>query len=147
MSVARNFHMGREPVKRAGLLDRHKMNECMTPLRSLGLSIKSPDLLVMNLSGGEKQGIAIGRAMHFKAKLVILDEPTRTLGVKEVRRVLEFVRGLRELNIAVIFITHNLHHVYAVADRFNILKNGKMVAEIKKDGVSLEELTGIIESD
>jgi len=147
MSVARNFYMGREPVKWAGLLDKQKMNECMIPLRSLGLSIKSPDLLVINLSGGEKQGTAIGRAMHFKAKLLILDEPTRALGVKEVRRVLEFVKGLRKLNIAVIFITHSLHQIYAIADRFNILKNGKMVGEIKKDEVSLEELTGMVESD
>ncbi len=144
MSVARNFHMGREPVKGAGFLDKQKMNECLIPLRDLGLSIKSPDLLVRSLSGGEKQGTAIARAMYFKAKLVILDEPTRALAVKEVGRILDFVKGLKEANIAAIFITHTLHHVYSVADRFVIMKNGKVVKDIKRDEASLEELTEVL---
>ena len=144
MSVARNFHMGREPVKWAGFLDKQKMNECMIPLRTLGLSIKSPDFLVRNLSGGEKQGTAIGRALYFKARLVILDEPTRALSVKGIRTVLDLVRGLKEVNIAVIFITHTLHHVHSVAERFVIMKNGKVVNEIKKDEASLEELTEVL---
>ena len=144
MSVARNFYMGREPVKWAGFLDKQKMNECMIPLRALGLSIKSPDLLVRSLSGGEKQGAAIARAMHFKAKLVILDEPTRALAVKEVGRILDFVKGLKEANIAVIFITHTLHHVYSVADRFLIMNKGKIVKAIKRDEASLEEVTEVL---
>ncbi len=144
MSVARNFCMGREPVKRAGFLDKQKMNECMIPLRALGLSIKSPDLLVKSLSGGEKQGAAIGRALYFKAKLVILDEPTRALSVKEVRTVLDFVKGLKEVNIAAIFISHTLHHVYSVADRFVIMKNGKMIEDVKRDETSVEELTEVL---
>ncbi len=144
MSVARNFYMGREPVKWAGFLDKEKMNECMIPLRALGLSIKSPDLLVRSLSGGEKQGTAIARALHFKAKLVILDEPTRALAVKEVRTVLDFVKGLKEANIAAIFITHTLHHVHSVADRFVIMNKGKIVKDIKKDEASLEELTEVL---
>jgi len=144
MSVARNFYMGREPVKRAGFLDKQEMNKCMVPLRTLGLSIKSPDLLVKNLSGGEKQGTAIGRALYFKARLVILDEPTRALSVKGVQTVLDLVRGLKEVNIAVIFITHTLHHVHDVAERFVIMKNGKVVNEIKKDEASLEELTEVL---
>lgn len=141
MNVARNFYMGREPVNWAGFLDKQKMNECMIPLCALGLSIKSPDLLVRNLSGGEKQGTAIARAMHFKAKLVVLDEPTRALAVKEVGRILNFVKGLKEANIAAIFITHTLQHVYSVADRFVIMKSGKVVNNIKRDEASLEELT------
>ena len=144
MSVARNFYMGREPVKRAGFLDKQKMNECMKPLGALGLSIKSPDLLVSSLSGGEKQGTAIGRAMYFKARLVILDEPTRALSVKGVRTVLDLVRGLKEVNIAVIFITHTLHHVHSVADRFLIMSKGKIVKDIKRDEASLEELTEVL---
>ncbi len=144
MSVARNFCMGREPVKRAGFLDKQKMNECMIPLRALGLSIKSPDLLVKSLSGGEKQGAAIARAMYFKAKLVILDEPTRALAVREVSRILDFVKGLKETNIAVIFITHTLHHVHSVADRFVIMNKGKIVKDIKRDEASLEELTEVL---
>lgn len=147
MSVARNFYMGREPVKWAGLLDKQKMNNCMIPLRSLGLSIESPDTLVRTLSGGEKQGTAIGRAMHFQAKIVILDEPTRALAVREVRAVNDFVKGLKQLNIAVIYISHNLHHVHEVADRFNVMKNGRMLAETKKDGSSVEELTDLVAGD
>jgi len=144
MSVARNFYMGREPVKRAGFLDKQEMNKCMIPLRTLGLSIKSPDFLVSSLSGGEKQGTAIARAMHFKAKLVVLDEPTRALAVKGVQTVLDLVKGLKEVNIAVIFITHTLHHVHSVADRFVIMDKGKMVKDIKKDEASLEELTEVL---
>jgi len=144
MSVARNFCMGREPVKWGGFLDKQKMNECMIPLRAMGLSIKSPDILVKSLSGGEKQGAAIARAMHFKAKLVILDEPTRALAVKEVSKTLDFVERLKEANIGVIFITHTLHHVHSIADRFAVMDKGKIVKEIKRDEVSLDELTEVL---
>ena len=144
MSVARNFHMGREPVKWGGFLDKAKMNECMIPLRALGLSIKSPDLLVKTLSGGEKQGTAIGRAFYFKAKLVILDEPTRALSVREVRTILDFVKGLKDANIAVIFISHTLHYVHSLADKFVILKRGKVVRDFKKGETSVEELTEVL---
>ena len=144
MSVARNFYMGREPVKWAGFLDKQKMTECMVPLRGLGLSIRSPRVLVKNLSGGEKQGTAIGRALHFKAKLCILDEPTRALSVREVRTVLDFVKGLKEANVAAIFITHTLHHVYSVADRYVIMNKGQTVHDTTKDDTSMEELTAMV---
>lgn len=142
MSVARNFFMGREPVRFAGFLDKGKMRrECMRVLLDMGLSIKSPDLLVSSLSGGEKQGVAIGRAMYFKAKLVLLDEPTRNLSVKEVRRVLSFVESLKVANISVIFVTHNLYHVYPVADRFLIMAKGEIIRDVAKDQTSIEDLT------
>jgi len=136
--------MGREPVKWGGFLDKQKMNDCMIPLRAMGLSIKSPDILVKSLSGGEKQGAAIARAMHFKAKLVILDEPTRALAVKEVSKTLDFVERLKEANIGVIFITHTLHHVHSIADRFAVMDKGKIVKEIKRGEVSLDELTEVL---
>ena len=123
------------------------MNECIKILHRIGLFIKSPDLLVRSLSGGEKQGVAIGRAMYFKAKLVLLDEPTRALSVKEVRTVLDFVKEFKEANISVIFITHNLQHVYGIADRFLILKNGEAVKDIEKDATSVEELTEALMGD
>ena len=91
MSLARNFYMGREPVGHAGFLNKRKMAECIDILQKLGLSINSPDYLVGNLSGGQRQGVAIGRAMYFKAKLVLLDEPTTALSVKEVHKVLDLV--------------------------------------------------------
>ncbi len=140
MSLARNFYMGREPVGKAGFLNREKMAECIDVLKEIGLSIDSADYLVSNLSGGQRQGVAIGRAMHFKAKLVLLDEPTTALSVKEVNRVLDLVKEFKEANISVIFITHNLQHVYDIADRFIILENGEKVKDIEKDKTSLLEL-------
>jgi simple sugar transport system ATP-binding protein len=141
MSIARNMFMGREPVKFAGFLDRKKMNDCIGVLRNLGLSIDSPDLEVGHLSGGEKQGVAIARAMYFKAKLVIFDEPTRNLSVKEAQTVLDFIAGLKQENISVIFITHNLHHVYSVAERFLAMRKGQLVDDVKKEHTSIEQLT------
>lgn len=141
MSVARNMFMGREPVRSANFLDREKMNSCMRILHDMGLSIKSPDLKVGSLSGGEQQGVAIARAMYFKAKLVILDEPTRALSVKEVKTVLEFIKELQEENISVIFITHNLHHVYPVAERFIIMRKGELVEDVNKENTSMDDLT------
>ena len=140
MSLARNFYMGREPVGSAGFLDRRKMAECIDVLKKIGLSINSPDYLVSNLSGGQRQGVAIGRAMYFKAKLVLLDEPTTALSVKEVNRVLELVKEFKEADISVIFITHNLQHVYDIADRFLVLENGEKVKDVEKEATSLVDL-------
>ncbi|MGC8788176.1 MAG: ATP-binding cassette domain-containing protein, partial [Anaerolineae bacterium] len=114
LSIARNIFMGREPVSVLGLLDQRKMNEeSMQALANMGLRLRSPHALVAALSGGQRQGVAIARAIHFKAKLVILDEPTIALSVKEVREVLDFVRHLRDQGVAVVFITHTLHHVFS----------------------------------
>jgi simple sugar transport system ATP-binding protein len=141
MSVTRNIFMGREIAKKWGFLERNKMNEESSAiLDDMGLSIKSTDAYVKFLSGGEKQGVAIARAMYFKAKLVILDEPTMALSIKEVRRVLEFVRALKKEGISVVFITHNLYHVYPIADRFCVMTRGKVVKDVKKENTSLEEL-------
>ena len=118
--MARNFHIERVSVKWGGFLNRAKMNECMVPLRALGLSIKSLYLLVRSFSRGEKQGTEIGRALYFKSKLVILDEPMRALSVREIQIVLDFVKGLEEANIAVIFISNTLHYVHSIVDRFRL---------------------------
>jgi len=144
MSVARNIFMGREPIKRAGFLDKKKMHDCIGVLHKMGLSIKSPDIIVRNLSGGEKEGVAIARVMYFKAKLVILDEPTRALSVKEAQTVLDFVGQLKGENVSVIFITHNLHRVYSVAERFLVMRKGKLVEDVKKEDTSVEQLTEVL---
>jgi simple sugar transport system ATP-binding protein len=141
MSVSRNMFMGREPVRFARFLNLRKMKDCMKVLHNLGLSIGSPDLPVGNLSGGEKQGVAIARAMYFKAKLVIFDEPTRNLSVKEAQTVLDFIEGLKKENISVIFITHNLHHVYSVVERFLAIRKGQLVDDVRKEDTSIEKLT------
>lgn len=145
LSIARNIFMGREPSTTLGFMDRRSMNtESMEALASMGLRLRSPGTPVSTLSGGERQGVAIARALHFKAKLVILDEPTIALSVKEVREVLEFVRGLKDKGIAVIFITHALHHVYSVADRIVILAHGKALADIPTKDTTVDDLSDII---
>ncbi|MEM1867556.1 MAG: ATP-binding cassette domain-containing protein [Thermosphaera sp.] len=141
MSITRNFFMGRELTNKAGFLDFKKMNdECITILRQMGLSINSPATPVRQLSGGEKQGIAIGRAMYFRARIVLLDEPTRNLSVKEVHRVLEFIKSLKQLNISVVFVSHNIYHVYDISDRFLIMAKGELIKDVAKGKISVEEL-------
>jgi simple sugar transport system ATP-binding protein len=118
--------------------------ESMDALSSIGLKLRSPDIPVATLSGGERQGVAIARALHFEAKLVILDEPTIALSIKEVQEVLDFVRELKNKGIAVIFITHNLHHVYTVSDRIFVLVHGKKLTDISTKDTTVDELSKII---
>jgi simple sugar transport system ATP-binding protein len=93
------------------------------------------------LSGGERQGVAIGRAMHFEKDLIVLDEPTAALAIKEVRKVLDFVLGIKARGRACVYIEHNLAHVHEVADRLVILDRGQVVAELGRGEMSLAELT------
>ena len=144
MTVAQNIFLGREPVKPflfLKRLDKKKMREEASRLSTdLKLNIPSPDQEVRFCSGGEMQGVAISRAMHFRASLVILDEPTTALAVSGVQRVLKFIQRLKEEDIACIFVTHNLHDVHAVADRFVVMRQGVVVANSKKEEVSVEDL-------
>ncbi len=145
LSIARNIFMGREPTTVMGLMDRKAMaTQSMEAMTSLGLKIESTDTLVGTLSGGQRQGVAIARVIHFKATLVILDEPTIALAVKEVREVLEFVRHLRDEGVAVIFITHTLHHVFDVADRIVVIAHGTKIADITTKDSDVNELSDII---
>jgi simple sugar transport system ATP-binding protein len=145
LSIARNIFMGREPSTFLGFMDRQTMNtRSMEALASMGLKLRSPDTMVSTLSGGQRQGVAIARAINFRAKLVILDEPTIAISVKEVHEVLEFVRGLKEKDIAVIFITHNLHHVYSVADRIVVMAHGKTLVDVPTRDTTVDELSDII---
>jgi len=126
MSIARNFILGREPVRKfakvINFLDWKKINKVVKQiLEEVGITVRSVDEEVSILSGGERQAIAIGRAIYFGAKLLILDEPTASLSIKESQKVLDYVTDARERGLSVIFITHNIHHVYSVADRFTIL--------------------------
>lgn len=145
LSVARNIFMGREPTNRLGLMDQNKMAaESMEALANLGLKLRSPDTLVATLSGGQRQGVAIARVIHFKAKLVILDEPTIALAVKEVREVLEFVRHLKSEGVAVIFITHTLHQVFDVTDRIIVMAHGAKLADIRTKDTNVDALSEVI---
>ncbi len=145
LSIARNIFMGREPTTMLGLMDQKAMaNQSMEALNSLGLKMRSSDTLVSTLSGGQRQGVAIARVIHFKAKLVILDEPTIALAVKEVREVLEFVRHLKSEGVAVVFITHTLHHVFDVADRIVVMARGAKLADIVTKDSNVDHLSEII---
>jgi len=149
MSIARNFFLGREPVKKyakvINFLDRKKINDvARQALKEIGITIRSIDEEVSVLSGGERQAIAIGRAIYFGAKLLVLDEPTAALSIKESQKVLDYVTGAKERGLSVIFITHNIYHVYSVADRFTILEHGKKVGDFNKDEVSAEDIIEVV---
>jgi len=147
LSVAQNIFMGRQPIKSWGpiqILDKSKMREEAERLaKNLKLHISSADQEVRFCSGGERQGVAISRAMYFKAKLVILDEPTTALAISGVNKVLNFIAKLKKEKIASIFVTHNLHHVYPVADRFVVLSRGEKVADVKKEETSVQDLENL----
>ncbi|MGQ9625642.1 MAG: ATP-binding cassette domain-containing protein [Anaerolineae bacterium] len=150
MSIDRNFFLGREPVYQLGpfkFLDKRRMEEtCRDCLGEIGIRIRSPREEVSILSGGERQSIAIGRAIHFGVKLLILDEPTSALSVKETRKVLNYVTEAKNRGLSVIFITHNIYHVYPVADRFTILSHGGKLGDFKKEEVSPEDISEMIVS-
>jgi len=145
LSVSRNIFMGREPTTALGFLRKGVMDkESMDALEGMGLYISSPNLNISILSGGQRQGVAIARALHFKAKLVILDEPTIALSVKEVREVFEFVNNLKRKGISVIFITHNISQVFTISDRIVVLSKGEKLADIKKEDTNVDDLSEII---
>ncbi len=149
LSISRNIFLGREPVKKLGplrVLDKHFMNrEAWRILQEIGVKrIRSPEDRVAKLSGGERQSVAIARAMYFRAKLLILDEPTAALSVRETRRVLDHILDVKKQGVSVIFITHNIYHVYEVADRIVVLDHGRKIADVKKEDVTPEEVIEII---
>jgi simple sugar transport system ATP-binding protein len=141
----RNFFVGRQITNRWGFIDIKKEKEIANDIlkRAIGFRGKgiTVDSNVKQLSGGERQGIAIGRAMHFKADLIVLDEPTVALAVKEVRKVLDFVRRIKEQGHACIYIEHNLAHVHEVADRLVVLDRGEIVSEIRPQDMTVAALT------
>ena len=141
----RNFFAGRQITNRLGFIDIKKERAIAEEMlinsigfRGVGISV---DSTVSRLSGGERQGIAIGRAMHFNADLIVLDEPTVALGVSEVRKVLDFVRLIKRSGRACVYIEHNLAHVHDVADRIVVLDRGAVVAETSPQKMSVQELT------
>ncbi len=151
MSISRNFFLGREMVKSLGpikYLDLSKMNElCRKSLHEIGIEIRSASERVGSLSGGERQSIAIGRGVHFGAKVLILDEPTSALSVAETRKVLTYINSARERGLGVIFITHNVAHVYQVADSYTIIRQGKAVGTYKKGELTQDDIANLITGD
>ncbi|MCU6480932.1 simple sugar transport system ATP-binding protein [Arthrobacter silviterrae] len=145
MPIWRNFFLGSElttgwgPFRR---LDVKRMKEITkTELGEMGIDLRDVEQPIGQLSGGERQCVAIARAVHFGAKALILDEPTAALGVKQSGVVLRYILQARDRGLGVIFITHNPHHAYPVGDRFLLLKRGKSIGYYDKKDITLEELT------
>jgi len=147
VSIARNVFMGRELTRTLGFMDRKRMDkESMDAITKLGLRIKDPEAVVEALSGGQRQGVAIARVLYFKAKLVILDEPTMALSVQESQQVLDFMQQLKAGGISVIFITHNIFHAYQAAERFFILSHGEALTDVRKEDTTIDHLIELIVS-
>jgi simple sugar transport system ATP-binding protein len=148
-SVVRNIFMGRELAGRFGWLKLGKeMREAERLMREIGFTSRllSPRSIVGQLSGGERQGVAIARAIYNEAELIILDEPTTALSLAETAKVFRFVRQVKESGRSVIFIGHNIHHVYEIADRFVLLDRGHVALEARRSELpSAEALIALME--
>ncbi len=148
MSVWRNFFLGNEPTRGKGPLRRLDIRRAQTIMREemakMGIDVRDPNQTVGTLSGGERQAVSIARAVYFGARVLILDEPTSALGVKQSGIVLKYVIQARSQGKAVIFITHNPHHAYPVGDRFVLLKRGRMLGSYLKSQTTLDQLTSMM---
>jgi simple sugar transport system ATP-binding protein len=148
MSIWRNFFLGAEPRRGFGPPRRLDSGEAKRIVRrelaAMGIDVRDPDQPVGTLSGGERQSVAIARAVHFGARVLILDEPTSALGVKQAGVVLRYILQARERGVAVIFITHNPHHAYPVGDRFVILNRGRSLGDFAKSEIDRQELVRLM---
>ncbi len=148
MSIWRNFFLGAEPRKGIGPLKWFDAASAKRIVRrelgEMGIDIRDPDQSVGTLSGGERQSVAIARAVYFGARVLILDEPTSALGVKQAGMVLKYILQARDRGVAVIFITHNPHHAYPVGDRFVILNRGQSLGNYAKSEIDQPELVRLM---
>ena len=146
MDIARNIFLGREPIASFGFLKLKKMDELsMQILESIGIKgIDSPRRLVDELSGGQKQSVAIARAVYFKSKVLLLDEPTSALSVKETRFVHDFIVKLKKEGISSVYVSHTISNVFDVVDRFVILRRGENAGEFLKEETSVKEISEIL---
>jgi simple sugar transport system ATP-binding protein len=148
MSVWRNFFLGSEPTRGWGPFRRIEKKRCeevaRDELEKMGISIRDPAQAVGTLSGGERQAVAIARAMYFGAKVLFLDEPTAALGVKQAEIVLRHIAHAKARGIGIILVTHNPYHAYPVGDHFVVLRQGKVIADVSKEEITLDELAGLM---
>jgi simple sugar transport system ATP-binding protein len=141
-TITRNIFMGREIINRFGFVDVKKQyEEANRLMREIGFTSKvfDPDSPVATLSGGERQGVAIARALYFDADLIILDEPTTALSLTETNKVFSFIENVRAKGRSIVFIGHNIYHVYAIAERFIVLDRGRVVLSLTKAEVPTAE--------
>jgi simple sugar transport system ATP-binding protein len=148
MSIWRNFFLGSEPTKGWGPFERFDVEKAkeisVAEIAKMGIEVRDPEQPVGTLSGGERQSVAISRAVYFGAKALILDEPTSALGVKQSGYVLRYIIAARDRGLGVIFITHNPLHAYPVGDRFLILNRGRSLGNYAKDEITREQLTRLM---
>jgi simple sugar transport system ATP-binding protein len=148
MSVTRNFWMGREPTLGWGPFKRFDIDKAnavtMEQMHKMGIRLREPDQAVGTLSGGERQTVAIARAVYFGAKVLILDEPTSALGVRQTANVLATIDRVRKQGIGVVFITHNVRHALAVGDRFTVLNRGKTLGTAERGAIKAKELQDLM---
>jgi simple sugar transport system ATP-binding protein len=151
MSVTRNFFMGREPLKGWGPFRQFDLSAAgriaSAELARMGIEIRDADQPVGTLSGGERQCVAIARAIYFGAKVLILDEPTSALGVHQAEIVTRMVQRARAHGVAVVLITHNIEHAYPVGDRFTLLRRGRSLGTFLKSEISKDKVVGLMGAD
>jgi simple sugar transport system ATP-binding protein len=147
MTIARNIFMGRELVGPFGFMRQREMRQISSEVLKTIVAIEgidSPDKLVGQLSGGQKQAVAIARAVHFNRTLLVLDEPTSALAVRATEALFEYLRSLRELGITSILVTHNLFDAYRICDRYVVMAHGQVVLEAKRGEVSVDDLVEVV---
>ncbi len=147
MSILRNIFAGRELKNPLGFLRMKEMRQTAMEILTEHVKIAgitSPDLLVEELSGGQAQAVAIARAVHFQRDILLLDEPTSALSVRETNKVLAIMRDIASQGHSCVFVTHNLYHAYQVCDRFVVISHGTVLKTVKKQDTSLDELTSMI---
>jgi simple sugar transport system ATP-binding protein len=145
MSVWRNFFLGAEPMRAGVLMKSAFMRKtAKEEMAKMGIDVRDIDQPVGTLSGGERQSVAIARAVYFGARVLILDEPTSALGVRQSGVVLKYVRAAADRGLGVIFITHNPHHAYPVGDRFLVLNRGRSLGDFAKSEITRDELTKLM---
>jgi len=148
MSITRNFFMGREPTHGIWPFTSMDLAACdrvvHAEMRRIGIDVRDPSQAVGTLSGGERQCVAIARAVYFGAKVLILDEPTSALGVAQTSMVLKYIGQVKAHGLGVIFITHNVRHAFAVGDRFTVLNRGRTIADGSKAETSTDELQNLM---
>ncbi|RJR16830.1 MAG: sugar ABC transporter ATP-binding protein [Desulfobacteraceae bacterium] len=143
--AASNIFLGREPLKAAFFVDKKRMNrESEELLRRLKVSIPSVTTPVEFLSGGQRQGVAVARSIKLQGRMITFDEPTAAMGVSESARVLKLIRSLGDEGFAVLVISHNLHHVFSIADRICVIRNGRLVKDFRTENTNPDQVVGFI---
>ncbi|MCC5875947.1 MAG: sugar ABC transporter ATP-binding protein [Candidatus Sumerlaeia bacterium] len=147
LNIMRNIFLGREVTNKFGFMKIKEMREIAMKVleQTVGISgITSADQMVRGLSGGQKQAVAIARAVYFKNKILLLDEPTSALSVRETEKTLEYIMQLKSEGLSTVLVTHNIYHGYQVADRFVVLSHGEKIMDVEKKDTSVEELTDLV---